>query len=294
MTLASVRYRIHHVTRYVYSEGVSLCHNLAKLTPRQVPGQTVHHSLLTISPSPAIRTDHLDSFRNPCTNVTIQEPHRELILTAAHEITVSTAGTPTRKDAWERVRDQLQTDRSADWLDATEFHFESPMIPTSPRYATYAAESFRPGRGVLEAAFDLTQRIHRDFKYDPRATNVTTTVAELFEQRRGVCQDFAHFQIACLRSLGLAARYVSGYLSTTPPPGRPRLIGADATHAWVSVFCGADGWVAMDPTNSTLANERHIVLAWGRDYSDVCPVKGVILGGGNHRVEVSVDAAEVE
>ena len=189
--------------------------------------------------------------------------------------------------------DRLLADRSSDWLRARQFAFESRYVTGVKEYREYARPSFAPGRSILEAAVDLTRRLHTEFTYDPRATTITTPIKDVFRTRRGVCQDFAHLQLAAVRSLGLAARYVSGYLSTTPPPGKPKLVGADASHAWVSVFCGEAGWVDLDPTNNQLAGDRHIVLAWGRDYDDVSPVKGVILGGGPHTVEVSVDAEAV-
>jgi transglutaminase-like putative cysteine protease len=292
--MSGIRYTITHVTRYVYTEPVSLCHNVARLTPRWCAQQSLESSTLVISPPPAIRSEHLDYFQNPTTNFTIQDPHRELKLTATHTITVHNDERPLGPDCWLSVRDRLLSERLGDWLSANEYRQESPSIPLSDDYAAYAKESFFAGRPICDAVRDLTRRIHKDFAYDPQATTVTTTVPEVFKQRRGVCQDFAHFQIACLRSLGLAARYMSGYLSTTPPPGKPRIVGADASHAWISVFCGSNGWVQYDPTNADLPSDRYIVLAWGRDYSDVCPVKGVILGGGQHRVDVSVDAATTE
>jgi transglutaminase-like putative cysteine protease len=294
MMAEALHYKISHVTRYLYPEPVSLCHNIARLTPRRSQLQSVLDSSLTISPQPAIRTERIDFFRNPTTDFTIQDPHRELTLTANHEILVQAAEVQQNLQSWESIRTQLSDTRDEASLEASQFRFESPLIPTSLDYLKYALKSFLPNRPIQEAAWDLTKRIHRDFLYDPQATTVTTTVSEVFKQRRGVCQDFAHFQIACLRSLGLAARYVSGYLATTPPPGRPRLIGADASHAWVSVYCGADGWVEFDPTNASLVGNRHILLATGRDYQDVSPVKGVILGGGQHRIEVSVDARVID
>jgi transglutaminase-like putative cysteine protease len=196
---------------------------------------------------------------------------------------------PESTPPWEQVRDRLPQELDVEWLDAYQYVFDTRSASARPEFHRYALESFTPGRPILLAALDLTARIFREFTYDPRATNVTTPIREVFEHRRGVCQDFAHLQIACLRSLGLAARYVSGYLSTLPPPGRPRLVGADATHAWVSLFCGEYGWVDLDPTNNQIPADRHVLLAWGRDYDDVSPVKGVILGGGAHSVIVSVD-----
>jgi transglutaminase-like putative cysteine protease len=285
-----ILYRVSHVTTYLYTEPVSLCHNVARLIARYTPWQTVNTSELEISPLPAVRSQRIDYFGNQTTDFTIQEPHRELKLSASHLISVQGRTPQPDSTAWEVIRDQLESNRSADWIAATHFRFESRCVPTDPEYASYAATSFTAGRSVLDAVLDLTRRIHRDFVYDPKATTVTTSVREVFQARRGVCQDFAHVQLACLRSLGLAGRYISGYLMTTSPPGVPRLVGADASHAWISVFCGAAGWIEFDPTNDSKVGDRHILLAWGRDYTDVSPVKGVILGGGQHRVEVSVDA----
>ncbi len=285
------RYTITHITTYQYTEPVSLCQNVAHMSVRACDRQRSEPSMLSISPDPAVIEERVDYFGNPVHYFTIQEPHRELTVEAAHRITVS-PGSPAEPGAtpsWEVVRDRLGRDHSPVWLDAYQFAFDSRYAGADPRYADYAAASFTPGRPILEAAVHLLHRVHAGFVYDSRATTVATPVAEVFEKRRGVCQDFAHFLLACLRSLGLAARYVSGYLSTVPPAGRPRLIGADATHAWVSIFCGEAGWVDLDPTNNQIPEERHILLAWGRDYEDVSPLKGVILGGGQHIVKVSVD-----
>lgn len=285
------RYRITHTTTYDYTEAVSLCQNVAHLAPRPHPPQCAEGTVLSITPNPAVLEDRVDYFGNPVCYFTIQELHRELTVQVSHTVVVSPADPPAAglTPPWEWVRDQLRWDRRPDWLDAGQFAFPSRYVPTDPRYAEYAAESFRPNRPVLEAARDLTRRIHADFMYDPRATTLATPVAEVFATRRGVCQDFAHLQLACLRSLGLAARYVSGYLSTGRAAGSPVLVGADATHAWVSVFCGDVGWVDLDPTNDQIPTDRHILLAWGRDYDDVSPLKGVILGGGRHTVRVAVE-----
>lgn len=284
-------YTITHVTTYEYTEPVSLCQNVAHLSARCSGRQRAESPTLSISPEPAVIEERVDYFGNPVHYFTIQEPHRELSVRAEHRIGVSVEAPPEpgATHPWEVVRDQLPGDRDPAWLGAYEFVFDSRYVAADARYAEFAAPSFAPGRPVLEAALDLTARIHREFVYDPRATTLATPVAEVFEKRRGVCQDFAHLMLACLRSLGLAARYVSGYLSTLPPPGKPRLIGADATHAWCSVFCGDAGWVDLDPTNDQIPGVRHVLLAWGRDYDDVSPLKGVILGGGQHIVKVSVD-----
>jgi transglutaminase-like putative cysteine protease len=283
------RYTVTHVTRYSYTEPVSLCQNVAHLSVRPCGRQRAEPSTLTISPEPAVIEERTDYFGNPTHDFTIQEPHRELTVKAAHRVTVLLPPPPADLTPWEMVRDRLPRDHAPDWLDAYQYAFDSRFAAAGPKYAAFAAESFAPGRPVIQAAAELVHRIHAGFQYDPKATTISTPVGEVFDRRRGVCQDFAHLLLACLRSLGLAARYVSGYLSTDPPPGKPRLIGADATHAWVSLFCGDAGWVDFDPTNDQIPSDRHVLLAWGRDYNDVSPLKGVILGGGQHTVTVSVD-----
>ena len=252
---------------------------------------------LDITPVPAVLTPRLDYFGNPEVFFSVQEPHRSLSISASHvaEVLPLTPPDPMRTPPWESVRQLLETERSSEALEACEFVFDSHHIQASTNLAEYAAHSFTPGRPILDAALDLTHRIHADFRYDKRATTISTSLQEVFAQRRGVCQDFAHLQIACLRSLGLAARYVSGYLSTRPPPGQKRLVGADASHAWVSFYCPLAGWIDLDPTNDQIPSDHHILLAWGRDYDDVSPIKGVILGGGTPKVTVAVDVApEVE
>lgn len=285
-----IRYRVVHRTRYLYADAVSLCHNVAHLTPRDYSIQSLENSIIEISPLPAARSDRPDYFGNPTTYFTVQDPHTELKIEATHTIAVWPRPPIAMAPAWNQVRDRLPAETHPAWLDAMQYRYETRAVAPRPEYAQYAAPSFALGRPIHEAVADLTSHIFKEFAYDPRATTVATPLKEVFEKRRGVCQDFAHIQIACLRALGLPARYVSGYLSTTPPPGKPRLIGADASHAWISVFCGEAGWLEFDPTNDQMANDRYILLAWGRDYSDVCPVKGVILGGGAHQVKVAVDA----
>jgi transglutaminase-like putative cysteine protease len=278
-------YQIVHQTRYEYSEPVSLCHNLAHLAPRPVPQQACRSSELAITPEPALVDRFADYFGNPVQFFAIQEPHRQLVVESALEVEVmpsasSAAGTGL---AWEMVCDQLPAQ-----FEAFPFVFDSPFIHASTELAGYAAASFPAGRPLLEAAMDLTHRIHAEFRYDPKATTLATPLPKVLSQRSGVCQDFAHLMIGCLRSLGLSARYVSGYLSTDAPPGKPRLVGADASHAWVAVFCPGIGWTDFDPTNDVIPSSRHITLAWGRDYGDVSPVQGVVLGGGEHELQVAV------
>jgi transglutaminase-like putative cysteine protease len=261
------------------------------MTARNGPWQTRLASELRISPPPSVMTERIDFFGNTATFATIEEPHRELSVTAINLAEIERGASPQADKTlpWEAVRELLRNDRSPDIVAASQFVFDSPYIPVADTLAAYAAPSFPAGRPILEAVLDLTRRIHAEFRYDPTATTIATPIKEVLEQRHGVCQDFAHLQIGCLRSLGLAARYVSGYLVNTPPPGRPRLVGDEASHAWVSFFCPGPGWIDLDPTNNQIPHGHHIILAWGRDYHDVSPIKGVILGGGNHTVKVTVD-----
>ncbi|HTS16987.1 MAG TPA: transglutaminase family protein [Verrucomicrobiae bacterium] len=286
-----MRYTISHTTTYHYSDAVSVSHHLARLKPRECAGQHCMNYDQVIEPSPAARSEREDYFGNSVTFFAIHTPHEQLRVQAHCEvdITASTMPRPERSLPWEQVRDGFEGNHAAEMLAAYEFVFDSPLIKTTRTFADYAAESFPAGRAFLEGVIDLTRRIHEDFTFDSKATTVATPLSEVFETRRGVCQDFAQLQIACLRSLGLPARYVSGYLETKAPPGRPRLVGADASHAWVSVYNPGTGWIDVDPTNNCAPADRHITLAWGRDFSDVSPIRGVILGGGDHAVTVAVD-----
>jgi transglutaminase-like putative cysteine protease len=288
-------YKAFHTTVYDYVEPVSLCHNLFHLTARTGAWQARRSSELRISPSPSVMTERIDFFGNTATFATIEETHRELSVTAINVAEIDAVRPPPADQTppWESVRDLLRHDCSGDVVSASQFVFDSPYVPSSDELAAYAAPSFAPGRPILEAVLDLTRRIHGEFRYDPEATTIATPIKEVLEQRQGVCQDFAHLQIGCLRSLGLAARYVSGYLVNTPPPGRPRLVGDEASHAWLSFFCPGSGWIDLDPTNNQVPHDHHIILAWGRDYHDVSPIKGVILGGGNHTVKVTVEITAV-
>jgi len=288
-----MQYHVNHTTTYEYSEPVSLCQNLAHLTPRDVANQLCLQSDLRITPEPQVMANRIDYFGNPACFFAIQKSHRRLIIEATHDIDVSESVTPdpATTPAWEEVRDLLPIDTSPPLLEAVQYVYDSRYIKCGSELAEYALPSFPSGLPILQAAIDLTRRIHTDFKYDPRATTVATPLREVLHNRRGVCQDFAHLQIGCLRSLGLAARYISGYLSTKPPPGRKRLVGADATHAWVSIYCHGFGWIDLDPTNNQVPSDQHLLLAWGRDFDDVSPIKGVILGGGQHTVKVGVDVA---
>src|SRR5208283_1575946 len=292
-------YRIVHRTTYKYKYPVSVGNHVACLKPRALPHHKVAHSELHIQPRPATRTERVDFFGNLLCFFTVQEPHRELVVEARSEVIVDQNGKQDGETgeapngeppiAWEEAAQSLPNDRSTAGLEAFQFGFESPRIRTRPEFAAYALQSFTPRRPMPEALLDLTARIHRDFRFDSKATSVRTPIEEVFKKRRGVCQDFAHLQIACLRSLNLAARYVSGYLRTYLPPGQPRLVGADASHAWVSAYCPGIGWLDVDPTNNLVPSNGHVTLAWGRDYGDVSPLRGLILGGGAHKLHVGVD-----
>jgi len=223
------------------------------------------------------------------TQILLAAPHASLSVHAESVVTVEPrAGEAPRTRAWEQVRDPLRGMVKEALVDPVQFLFESPHVEVFRELTSYASPCFARGRPAFEAARELTRRIHADFKFDPKATSVSTPLREVLAKRHGVCQDFAHLMIGCLRSLGLPARYVSGYILTTPAPGRPRLVGADASHAWVSVWCGEAGWIELDPTNDMLVGDQHITLAWGRDFSDVTPMRGVILGGGDQELAVRV------
>ena len=291
-----MQYKITHTTNYTYSESVPVCHNEVHLTPRQSPHQNCLEHRLMMYPMPLNVKKRLDYFGNELNSFSIHESHRRLTVTATSLVD----GHPWPKPdcapmpTWNEIVDFVRQTTCPLGLDALQFVYDSPCIPRSRRLAEYARVSFQPDRPLLESALDLTRRIHEEFEYNPETTTVHTPLDEVFANRSGVCQDFAHLQIGCLRSLGLPARYVSGYLRTIPPSGRPRLVGADASHAWLAFYGGPLGWIDLDPTNNVIPTTDHITLAWGRDYSDVCPIKGVFVGGGEHTMTVAVDMAPVE
>ena len=284
-------YKIVHRTTYKYKYPVTVGNHVACLKPRAMAHHQSAKSELRIQPRPATCTERVDFFGNILCFFTIQEPHRELVVEARSEVKLERKALPSPELAlpWEEAVKAVPNDHSPEGLEAYQFGFESPRIRMRPEFAAYALQSFTPGRPMQEALLDLTARIHKDFRFDPKVTNVRTPTEEVFKKRRGVCQDFAHLQIACLRSLNLAARYVSGYLRTYPPPGQPRLVGADVSHAWVSAYCPGMGWLDLDPTNNVVPSNGHVTLAWGRDYGDVSPLRGLILGGGAHTLKVGVD-----
>ena len=305
------RYIVHHETRYAYTAPVSQSWQLARLTPRRLPWQTLLSYSLEIEPRANERRDELDSFGNTVTHFGLHGAHRTLrvrmeclvevtarplvdpraALQAQIQAQIQAREQPLAGPAplaWEAVREAIRREPALDDLVPASMSEPTPLVPLSEGARQYASRSFGSGRPWLEAAAELMCRIHDDFEFEPGATTVSTSVDEVLYQKRGVCQDFAHLMLACLRGLGLPARYVSGYLLTDPPPGMPRLMGVDASHAWVAAYSPQHGWVEFDPTNNQLADERYITLTWGADFADVVPLRGVIFGGGDQRMNVAV------
>lgn len=291
-----MHYRVTHTTTYEYSEPVSICHNEARLVPRQTAHQRPLGTRLVIEPSAAVMTEDSDYYGNFVHFFTLQEAHRRLAVTAISAVELASYEPPalSLSPAWESVRDRVRADRSPAGLSALEYTLASPHVRSIDGLAAYAAVSFGRGRPLLDAVLELTRRIRDDFKYQPGATGVATPLEDVLELKRGVCQDFAHLQIAMLRALGLPARYVSGYVHNAPAPGQRRNEGGDASHAWLAVWSPESGYVDFDPTNGCIPSDEHITLAWGRDFSDTSPLRGVILGGGSHVVRVRVDVLRGE
>jgi transglutaminase-like putative cysteine protease len=283
-------YRITHSTRYAYPSPVAQCFNEAHLTPRALPGQHVREHSLEVNPLPAFLQNRKDYFGNAVSTFAVFEKHDRFAAVASSVVAVE----PQRSEiptssAWEKVRDLLAQPLDPDSIAASEFIFDSPYISARAELREYARPTFTPGRPLLEALEELTCRIHDEFTYQPKSTSIDTPLLEVLHYRQGVCQDFAHLMIGALRSLRLSARYVSGYIRSSP-----RFQGAMASHAWVSVFDPENGWLSFDPTNNMMPSDAHITLAWGRDYGDVTPVKGLTLGGGGQSVDVEVRVQPLE
>lgn len=298
-----MKYHITHKTCYSYGDLTPVCHNLVHLVPRATARQTCLNYDLTIDPVPAFRTQRFDAFGNRADYFSIEAPHDRLEIVAEGLIEVeppSSEPMDGKSIAWDDCVIGASTFRSngshTESVDPLNWQlsFPSPRVPLLPALRSYAAMSFRPRRSIVESIIDLYTRIHHEFRFDTRATTVDTPLAEVLTLRRGVCQDFAHLAVGCLRAMGLAARYTSGYLRTMPPPGKERLVGADASHAWCSCWCGPLGWIDFDPTNHRIVDDSYVTIAWGRDYGDVCPIQGVFVGQGEHRIRVSVDVAPQE
>ena len=291
-----MKYRITHATRYEYEEAIPLSHNLVLMRPRDFGSQTCLRHVLHVLPAPAVKTIGIDYFGNQVTWFSLQQSHTVLRIAAESEVQVDPAVRPdlSRSLSWEQVLQILPTTRDARTLAARQFTFESPHVTLSSKLASYARPSFAPGAPFLQCVLDLTERIYEDFEFLPGCTDVGTPVVDVLHSRQGVCQDFAHLEIGCLRSMGFPARYVSGYLATFPPPGKERLTGADASHAWLSVYAPEFGWLDFDPTNGIMPSDTHVTVAWGRDYDDVGPAKGILIGGWHHLMDVAVDVIPIE
>jgi len=308
-----VKYRITHTTVYHYSQAVGLCQNEARLQPRNFWRQQCHASRFEITPAPLDFQERTDFFGNRVAYFAVQQAHKRLTVTVISEVTVfpkQNTQDSFNQPSWEQVRSVMQDaplpcqsqnqgmmqlqDQGLELLEARQYLLDSPMITTTDELARYAQPSFLPNRPLIDVVRDLMQRIFSDFTYDPSFTTIATPLSDVLAHKRGVCQDFAHLAIACLRSFGIAARYISGYIETLPEPGKPRLVGADASHAWFSVYIPGSGWLDFDPTNNTLPYDQHITLAWGRDYADVTPLKGIAFGGGQHTLSVSVDVSRLD
>jgi transglutaminase-like putative cysteine protease len=292
-----VKYRITHSTTYEYADAVSLSHNIARLRPRDNGMQQIclKHDL-SVLPAPSDRSDSLDYFGNHISYFSLQESHNQLKIVAHSDVEVTPMVRPdfSSGSPWEEVRDEILASADPETRAAREFAFDSTYVTRSADLANYALTSFAPDRPFLECVLDLTERIHSEFDFLPGATKVGTPVADVLRMRKGVCQDFAHLQLGCLRSLGFAARYVSGYIVTTPPPGQRRLQGADVSHAWVSVFAPDLGWIDFDPTNGIMPSDAHVTVGWARDYDDIGPVRGVVVGGRRQHLDVSVDVVPAD
>lgn len=291
-----MKFRIKHTTRYEYSEPVSLCQNLARLTPLNNEHQVCKNSHFEITPVPSYLGEHRDYFGNMVTRFDIPEQHQVLDVSVISEVIVVERPQTmlfSFDASWEQVRDEVQRGLSPELLMAREFTFASRFIPTIDSLKTYALESFTANRPLLDGTRHLMHRIYTEFKYDPAFTTLSTPLETVIEHKRGVCQDFAHLAIGCLRTIGIPAKYVSGYIETLPPEGQEKLEGADASHAWFAVFLPGSGWMEFDPTNNIVPGNQHIRLATGRDYFDVTPLKGVLFGGGSNVLSVSVDVARI-
>lgn len=294
------RFRVDHTNRYFYGHQIGLNYGEARLLPRDALGQTVKERVLALVPHVDDYRERDDLYGNRVAWFTLRKPHQELQVNATSLIEREAPPLPTASPAWEAVVEHLslplvgEEARIPDCVSAREFRLFSPYVPLESGALDYARASFPPERPLLEAVADLTTRIHAEFSYRPEATQIETPLSEVLAERHGVCQDFAHLALAGLRGLGLAARYVSGYLETTPPEGVERQIGADASHAWISIYLPHQGWFDFDPTNGVPIADGHLTLAWGRDYGDVAPLKGVIYGGGTHSLEVGVTVTRIE
>jgi transglutaminase-like putative cysteine protease len=289
-----INYKVTHTTHYTYSEGVSFCYNIARLGPRDTDTQSCKGSSIHIDPQPDIINEYEDFFGNKLIYFALQHEHKSLTVTVSSEVTKNEYHVPQNINtiSWEAARDQLSTPDPA-LIDIHQFIPETEVTTANDDIIAYALQSFTPGRNLFDALYNLMGRIHEEFIFKPGFTTIATPLAEVLQARKGVCQDFAHLAIACVRAVGLPARYVSGYIETIPPAGEEKLVGVDASHAWFAAFIPGTGWIDFDPTNNQIPSTQHITIGWARDYFDISPLKGVILSAGSHELTVSVDMKRI-
>lgn len=291
-----IEYHITHKTTFDYSEVVSRCHNESRISIRSLPGQRCFTTAIYVTPRPVMFQERVDYFGNRVAYFAIEEPHTQLEVEAISrvEVELKQRPVPPRDPEWQEARQYLEEGSSEDLLMVRQYMMPSPFVEFYDELRQYGQQFFQNGTGLLQGTYDLISDIYRSFEYDPRFSTISTPILEVFTAKRGVCQDFAHLVLGCLRALGFAARYVSGYLETRPPPGQPKLQGVDASHAWISIYEPLSGsWIDYDPTNGVRTADAHITAAWGRDYSDVSPIRGVLFGGGTHQVKVAVDVTRL-
>jgi transglutaminase-like putative cysteine protease len=291
-----LEYQITHITEYEYFQPIAICHNIAKLLVRNTSDQRSIKTNINISPQPDRISEYIDFFGNKVLYFAIQQEHKKLTV-SIQSIIEKNISNPIQANlysdlAWNQIPSQL-LDLTPEHIEALQFIAETDFTKTSTEIHDYALKSFSNDKSFFEASKDLMQRIYNDFEFKPGATNVSTPLIEVMKERKGVCQDFAHLAIACVRSVGLPARYVSGYIETEAPAGKEKLFGVDASHAWFSIYIPNTGWIDFDPTNNIIPGQQHITIGWGRDYSDITPLKGIILSSGKHKLSVSVDVRRI-
>jgi transglutaminase-like putative cysteine protease len=291
-----MKYRVTHITKYDYQTPTALCHNIVVQTPARLPFQQVKSYKYNIFPEPNYLAVRKDFFDNEFIYFSVQKTHQKLLVESKSEVEINMPNwaevDPKQTQPWEEVVSWLQTTDAMN--DIRQFYLESTYVSFIPGVREYALQSFTPGRPVMDAMLDLNRRINKDFKFTPGFTDISTPLEDVFKHKKGVCQDFAHFSLACVRSLGLAAKYVSGYIETIPPPGKPKLVGADASHAWNAIYIPGFGWVEFDATNNLLVKDQHIRVAYGRDFADVVPLKGIVYSNGGQKMVVTVDVKRLD
>jgi len=291
-----MKYHVNHITDYIYDSPASLCHNIMFQIPHDFSFQKVLHYGYSIYPSPSFETLRTDFFDNKYLYFSIERTHKKLTVVSESQLELTEPAwmktNPADTQPWELVVNWLKSTEAMN--DIRQFYLESDHVKFIEGVREYALESFKPGRPIMEAMLELNSRIFKDFKFTPGFTDISTPLDKVFEYKKGVCQDFAHFALACVRSVGLAARYMSGYIETLPPPGKPKLIGADASHAWIALYIPGLDWVEFDATNNLLVSDKHLRVAVGRDFADITPLKGIVYSAGSQKMRVSVDVRNLE